>query len=103
MKNIYSRFRIMVMTFALGLAGVFTFNGSLKFSNDVYVNIPKTEIGDVIVVFPRCRFQMPSEGFIGEAIVRLESREGEQRIEKKFYKEPARLTECINNQNSSPK
>ena len=103
MKRFYSRFRILLMTFALGMASVFEFHDTLKFSNEVQVNLPKTATGDLIVVFPKCRFQMPSEGVIGEAVVRLASMEGTSLTEKKLYKEPEKLTKCIENQNSTQK
>ncbi len=51
MKKFYSRFRIMLMTFALGLASVFVFNGSLNLSNEVPVNLPKVRFEPSIIVF----------------------------------------------------
>lgn len=65
MKRFYSRFRIMLMTFAFGLASVFVSNGSLSSSNEVPVILPKTDSGDVIVVFPRCLYEMPFGGGSG--------------------------------------
>ncbi len=62
MKRYYSKFRIMLMTFALGLASVFIFNGSLNFSDEIYVNLPKTEYGEVIVIFPKNKNEMPNYG-----------------------------------------
>jgi len=62
MRKFYLRFRILLMTFTLSLANVFIFNGSLKFSDEIPVNLPKTEFGDVMIVFPRCRFEMPGGG-----------------------------------------
>lgn len=103
MKKNYSRFRIMLMTFTLGLASVFAFHGTLKLSDEVFVNTPKTETGDVIVIFPRCVFEMPFAGGGGGAVTRLTTRDGTPVIEKRFYKEPERLTECIDNQNSNQK
>ena len=65
MRKYYSRFRILLMTFTLGLASVFAFNGSLKFSDEILVNLPETESGDVVIVFPKCRFEMPFSGGSG--------------------------------------
>ena len=65
MKRIYSKFRICLMTFALGLASVFILNGSLQFSDEVPVNLPKTESGDVQIVFPRYENEMPYGGGAG--------------------------------------
>ena len=52
MKRFYSKFRIGLITFAFGLAGVFMFNGSLQSSDEISVNLPKTESGEIIVVMP---------------------------------------------------
>jgi hypothetical protein len=94
----------MLMTFALGLAGVFAFHNTLKFSNKIYVDTPQTETGDVLVVFPRCLFEMPfAGGSGGGAVTRLVSSEGTPIIEKRIYKEPERLTKCVENQNSIQK
>ncbi len=93
----------MLMTFALGLACVFAYYNSLKFSDEIYVDTPKTEKGEVMVVFPKCRFQMPFSGGSGLAVTRITSREGTPLIEKIVYKEPERLTKCVENQNSNQK
>jgi len=63
------------MTFALGLASVFVFSGSLKFSDEVPVNLPKTQSDSVIFITPKkyvCIFRgagshwSPSKEFIEE-------------------------------------
>ncbi|CAN5332653.1 hypothetical protein BH20ACI1_BH20ACI1_14090 [soil metagenome] len=59
MKRYYSKFRIMLMTFALGLASVFMLNGSLQFSDEVLINLPETKSENVLIVFPLCRSEMP--------------------------------------------
>ena len=59
MRRFYSKFRIGLMTFALGLASVFMMNDSFQFSNQVYVNLPKTKSENVLIVFPLCRSEMP--------------------------------------------
>ncbi|MGI8786417.1 MAG: hypothetical protein ACR2HG_01465 [Pyrinomonadaceae bacterium] len=75
MKRFYFKFRIMLMTFALGLASVFVFNGSLKYSDEVFVNLPKVESDSVIFITPKkqvCMFGgggshwSPSPEFINE-------------------------------------
>ncbi len=53
MKKLYFRFRILLMTFALGLASVFMFDGSLKSSNEIPVNLPKVQSESPIIVFPK--------------------------------------------------
>ncbi len=53
MKRFYSRFRIMLMTFALGLASVFVFNGSLKYSDEVSVNLPQAESSSVFEIITK--------------------------------------------------
>lgn len=50
MKLFYSRFRIGLMTFALGLASVFMMNGSLQHSDEVKVILPKVESSSVIEI-----------------------------------------------------
>ncbi len=67
MKRFYSQFRIMLITFALGLASVFVFNGSLQLSDEVTVQLPKTESKseNVLIVFPLCRSEMPRGGGSG--------------------------------------
>lgn len=65
MKRFYSQSRIMLMTFALGLAIVFMSNGSLQFSDEILVNLPKTESENVLIVFPLCRSERPLGGGSG--------------------------------------
>jgi len=55
----------MLMTFAFGLASVFVFSGSLQLSDEMPVTLPKTESGEIIVVFPRCRTEAPRGGGSG--------------------------------------
>ena len=55
MKGFYAKFRIMLITFALGLASVFMMNGSLQFSDEVYVNLPKVKSDSIIFVIPKKR------------------------------------------------
>ena len=50
----------MLMTFTLGLASIFAFHGTLKLSDEVEVNLPKTATGEVIVVLPKCKFEIPN-------------------------------------------
>ncbi|MDQ6787667.1 MAG: hypothetical protein M3033_12740 [Acidobacteriota bacterium] len=52
MKRFYSQSRIMLMTFAVGLASVFVFNGSLEFSDEVPVVLPKSQSKSPIIIFP---------------------------------------------------
>lgn len=52
----------MLLTFALGLASVFVFNGSLKYSDEVPIILPQTETGELVVVFPRYKKEMPKAG-----------------------------------------
>ncbi len=67
MKRFYSQSRIMLMTFALGLAIVFMSNGSLQFSDEILVNLPQTESEseNVLIVFPLCRSERPLGGGSG--------------------------------------
>lgn len=51
MKRFYLKSRIALMTFALGLASVFVFNGSLKFPDEIQVNLPEVESESPIIVF----------------------------------------------------
>ena len=58
MRKFYPKFRISLATFALGLASVFMINGSLQFSDEIPVNLPKAESGEIIVVLPETSCQM---------------------------------------------
>jgi hypothetical protein len=53
MKRFYSKFRIGLITFAFGLASVFTINGSLQFSDEIPVNLPKTESSSIFEIITR--------------------------------------------------
>lgn len=53
MKRFYAKFRIALMTFALGLASVFVMNGSLRFSDEVSVNLPEVQSNSIIFVIPK--------------------------------------------------
>jgi hypothetical protein len=52
MNKYYFRFRILLMTFALGLASVFVFNGSLQSSSEVFVNLPKVKSESSFIIIP---------------------------------------------------
>ncbi len=65
MKKFYSKFRIGLITFALGLASVFMMNGSLKLSNDIPVVLPKTQTESPIIVFPRRKSETLNGSFWG--------------------------------------
>lgn len=52
MKRHYLKIRILLMTFALGLASVFLFNGSLKYSDEIPVNLPKVQSESPLIVIP---------------------------------------------------
>ncbi len=62
MKKIYYSFRIMLMTFALGLASVFILNGSLEFSDETPVNLPKVKSDSPIIIFSREERFIPDAG-----------------------------------------
>ncbi len=62
MRKFYFRFRILLMTFALGLASVFFFYGSLKESDEIKVELPKVQSDSVIFVTPKRRLCMPWAG-----------------------------------------
>ena len=61
MKRAYLRFRVMLMTFALGLASVFLFNGFLNKTHENFLTLSETKSSDVLVVFPRERKSMFGE------------------------------------------
>jgi len=52
MKRIYSRFRIALMTFTLGLAAVYMSNGLAVAWNEVPVKLPTAVSSNVLAVFP---------------------------------------------------
>ncbi len=51
MKRYYLRIRIMLLTFTLGLASVFVFGNSLKYSNEVNVDLPKVNFKPKTILF----------------------------------------------------
>lgn len=53
MKRFYLQFRIMLLTFAFGLAGVFLLNGSLKNSNEVSINLPQVKSSSVFEIITK--------------------------------------------------
>lgn len=57
----------MLMTFALGLASVFVYNSSLKYAEEIPVNLPEIESASPIFVFPKEeRFIPYCGGSVGE-------------------------------------
>jgi len=62
MERFYFRFRILLMTFAFGLASVFVFSGSLKLANEVPVDLLNVQSESPIIVFPRYMEEMPWGG-----------------------------------------
>jgi len=67
MKKLYFRFRILLMTFAFGLASVFVINGSLKDSDEIRVDLPEIESESPVIVFPKEGILIPyCSGSIGE-------------------------------------
>ncbi|HXG83512.1 MAG TPA: hypothetical protein VNI84_05725 [Pyrinomonadaceae bacterium] len=69
MKRFYTRFRIMLMTFALGLASVFMSNGSLNYSNEIIVELPKSQSESPIIVFSiEEKFIPYCDGSIGKKV-----------------------------------
>ncbi len=52
MKRFYFKLRIMLMTFVVGLASVFLFNGTLRYSNEISVDLPEFQSESPIIIFP---------------------------------------------------
>jgi len=53
MKRVYSRLRIALMAFALGLAGVYMWNGLSIEMNSIPIDLPKVDSeGGVLFIFP---------------------------------------------------
>ncbi len=84
MKGFYAKFRIMLITFALGLASVFMMNGSLQFSDEVYVDLPKVKSETVILVNPKYRNEMPKmDGIIAcDRRRKLSKEQSEEQLKK---------------------
>ena len=51
MKRFYSQFRITLMTFVFGLASVFVFNSSLKYSDDVSIELTQFHSESPVFLF----------------------------------------------------
>jgi hypothetical protein len=62
MKRFYSQYRIMLLTFTLGLASVWMIDGLSKGLLEVPADLPKVKTDNVIVVFPRYSKEMPQQG-----------------------------------------
>jgi len=62
MKKVYWRFRILLMTLALGLASVGFFNLLIECFDEISVDLPVVEASSPIVVFPRKFKEMPYAG-----------------------------------------
>ena len=62
MKRFYSQFRVMLLTFAFGLASVWMIDGLSKGLLEVPTNLPKVKTDNVIVVFPRYTKEMRQAG-----------------------------------------
>ena len=75
----------MLMTFALGLASVFMLNGSLKFSDEVYVNLPRTESGSVLEISASKNMLFSTEGQGCGLINKYGGRGGVTVFQSSFY------------------
>ncbi|HXH69954.1 MAG TPA: hypothetical protein VNI60_06350 [Pyrinomonadaceae bacterium] len=75
MKRFYSQFRIMLMTFALGLASVFLSNGSLKYSDEVSVNLPRVKSSSVFEIITKENWK--GYQFVGQGCGGTNQYEGE--------------------------
>lgn len=75
MKRFYFQFRIMLMTFALGLASVFVFNGSLKYSDEVLVNLPKVKSSSVFEIITKENWK--GYQFVGQGCGGINKYEGQ--------------------------
>src|SRR5690242_18507206 len=53
MKRFYSRFRIMLLTLALGMASVTFFNGLYERWSEISVDLPQVQSETPIYVFPK--------------------------------------------------
>lgn len=52
MRKIYFRFRVLLMTFTIGLASIFMSNGSLKPSDEIDIDLPKVQFNSSIIIYP---------------------------------------------------
>ena len=55
----YRQIRFALMTFTLGLAGVWFIDGGQHGLIEVPVDLPRTKSGEVIVVFPKYKSEIP--------------------------------------------
>ena len=53
MKRFYSKFRIGLMTFALGLASVFVFKGTVQLSDEIPVDLPQVQSSEVFEIITK--------------------------------------------------
>ena len=63
------------MTFAIGLASVFVFNGSLKFSDEISVDLPKVQFESSLIVF-----SLPKKEANSSIMLSVEQREDERQF-----------------------
>jgi len=52
----------MLLAFTIGLASVFMSNGSLKFSDEIFVDLPQIQSDSVIFITPKKHICMPFGG-----------------------------------------
>lgn len=57
MKRFYLKFRIALMTLALGLASVFFMNSSLRIKDEIAVDLPQVESTDVFEIITKEKWQ----------------------------------------------
>lgn len=62
MKRFYFRFRILLLTLALGLSSVNFVNWLNDYWSEVSVDLPKVESKSPIIVLPREKAEMPYGG-----------------------------------------
>jgi len=62
MKRFYSQFRVMLLTFAFGLACFYFFDGIINGLIEPIVVLPKVKSEEIIVVYPKYKCEIPHDG-----------------------------------------
>lgn len=62
MKRFYFQFRIMLITFAFGLACFYFFDGVINGVIEPLVDLPKVKSEEILVVYPKYKCEVPHNG-----------------------------------------
>ena len=65
LNRFYIKFCFFLFAFAFGLSGVWLLNGLRVGLLGTWVKLPQTASGEMILVYPKCRYEIPKSGGSG--------------------------------------